>query len=148
MLIVEFNTGRARLCRWSGLVVSFVNPTTRTRPDTTRHVCTGDQVSDKVCSVSNSTIHGPTDCVYDPKRLDPRTKCLRVEIERTSLRTDKVGGLVADPSGPWIWSGWVCPVKFRNDTTIPSWQNSAGRRRLTGGNIGSGMPPAGRRWAA
>ena len=31
---------------------------------------------------------------------------------------------------------------------IPSWQNSAGRRRLMGGNIGSGMPPAGRRWAA
>ena len=31
---------------------------------------------------------------------------------------------------------------------VPCWQNSAGRRRLTGGNIGSSMPPAGRRWAA
>jgi len=39
------------------------------------------------------------------------------------------------------------PISFGYKTP-PSWQNSAGRRRLTGGNIGSGMPPAGRRWAA
>ena len=101
---------------WFDRVVCKSHYTNQT--DTTRHVCTGDQVSDKLCSVSNSTIHGPTDCVYDPNRPDPQTKCVHVKIEWTSLWTDKVGGLVADPSGPWIWSGWVCPVKFRNDTTI------------------------------
>ena len=28
--IVEFGTGPTRICRWSGLVVSFLNSTTRT----------------------------------------------------------------------------------------------------------------------
>ena len=39
-------------------------------------------------------------------------------------------------------------IKGRGIVALPSWQNSAGRRRLTGGNIGSGMPAAGRRWVA
>ena len=52
--------GPTTLCRWSGLVVSFLNSTTRTGPDPTRHVCICDHVSDKVWSVSNSTLqtHG------------------------------------------------------------------------------------------
>ena len=31
--VVEFGTGPTRLCRWSDLVVSFLNSTARTRPD-------------------------------------------------------------------------------------------------------------------
>jgi len=32
---VEFSTGPTRICRWSGLVVSVLNSTTRTGPDQT-----------------------------------------------------------------------------------------------------------------
>jgi len=67
-----------RLCRWSGRVVSKFHYT-----DPTRHVRVCDQVSDKDCSVSNSTIHGPTDLVCDPTRPDTRTKSVHVEIEQT-----------------------------------------------------------------
>ena len=48
----------------------------------------------------------------DPTRPDPRTKSVHVEVERTSPRLDKVGGLVGDPSGPWVWSGRVRLVEF------------------------------------
>jgi len=117
--VVEFGIGRDRLCRRSGLVVSFLHSATRTRPDTTRHVHACDQVFDKVWPVSNSIIHRPTGFVYDTARPDPRTKSVHVEIERKSLRPDKVRGLVGDPSGPWVWSGRVRVVEFRNDTTRP-----------------------------
>jgi len=48
-----------------------------------------------------------------------RTKSVHVEIERTSLRPDKVRGLVGDPCGPRVWSGRVLVVEFRNDVTRP-----------------------------
>jgi len=35
VLVVEFDTGRTRLCRWSGLVASFPNSTAWTGPDQT-----------------------------------------------------------------------------------------------------------------
>ena len=38
-------------------------------------------------------------------RPDTRTKSVHVEIERTSLRPDKVCGLVGDPRGPNVLSG-------------------------------------------
>jgi len=94
--VVKFGRGRDRLCRWSGLVVLFLNSTTRT--------------------------HG-----LHATRPDPRTKSVRVEIERTSLRSDKVRGLVRDPSGPWIWSGRVRVVEFRSDTTRPDQRQSLAR---------------------
>jgi len=68
--------------------------------------------------------YGPTDFVCDPTRPDPRTKSVHVEIERTSLRLDKVRGLIGDPSGPWVWSGRVRVVEFRNDTTRPDQRQS------------------------
>ena len=46
-----------------------------------------------------------TDFVCDPTRPDPRTKSVHIEIERISLRPDKVRGLVGDPSGSSVWSG-------------------------------------------
>jgi len=75
-------------------------------------------------SFLNSTIHGPTDFVCDPTRPEPRAKSVRVEIERTSLRPDKVRGLVGDPSGPWVWFGRVRVVEFRNETTRPDQRQS------------------------
>ena len=77
VLVVEFGTDRARLCRCSGLVVSFLNSTTRTGPDTTRHVCACDQVSDKVWSVSNSTVYRPTNFVYDQTRPTDKVRTRR-----------------------------------------------------------------------
>ena len=68
-------------------------------------------VSDKVWSVSNSTTR-TQGVVCDPTGPDSRTKCVHVETERTSLRPDKVCGLVGDPSGPWVWSGRVRVVEF------------------------------------
>ena len=41
----------------------------------------------------------------DPTRPHPRTKSVHVEIERTSLRPDKVCGLVGDPREPNVLSG-------------------------------------------
>jgi len=67
-------------------------------------------------------------------RPDPRTKSVYVEIERTSLRPDKVGGLVGDPSGPWVWPGRVrvhtveFRKKFQIDTGI-SLNHSVGTGR-------------------
>jgi len=91
----------------------------------TRHVRAWDQVSDKVWSVSNSTTRTHGLCLrHDPTRPDPRTKSVHVEIEQTSLRPDKVGGLVGDPSGPSVWSGRVRVVEFRNDTTRPDQRQS------------------------
>ena len=51
-------------------------------------------------------------------RPDP-TRPTDKEIEWASLRPDKVRGLAGDPSGPWVWSGRVRVVEFRNDTTRP-----------------------------
>ena len=77
---------------------------------------------------------GPTDFVCDPTRPDPRTKSVHVEIEPTSLRPDKVHGLVGDPSGPTVWSGRVCVVEFTSDTTRPDQRSGSptksGRTRL------------------
>ena len=47
----------------------------------------------------------------------PKGEIVHVEIERTSLRPDKVRGLVGDPSGQWVWSGLVRVEEFRNDRT-------------------------------
>jgi len=52
-------------------------------------------------------LHGPTEFVCNPTR--PTDKIRNVEIEQTSLRPDKVRGLVGNPSGPErtdkVWSG-------------------------------------------
>jgi len=106
----------------SGRVVSKVHYKDRTRHDQTIHVRSCDQISDKVWSVSNSTAWTHGLCV--PTRPDPQTKSTHVEIERTSLRPDKVRGLVGDPSGPWVGSGRVRVVEFRNDTTRPDQRQS------------------------
>ena len=58
-------------------------------------------------------LHGPTSVGL----VWLQTKSVHVETERTSLRPDKLRGLVGDPSGPWVWSGRVRVVEFRNDTT-------------------------------
>jgi len=63
--------------------------------------------------LNSATRTGP-----DPSRPDPWTKFVHVEIERTSLRPDKVRGLVGDPSGPWFWSGRV-RVVWNLETTRP-----------------------------
>ena len=91
--------------------MSISGSTTRTRLDPTRHVRACNRVSDKVWSVSNSTTR-TQGVVCDPTRPDSRTKCVHVETERTSLRPDKVCGLVGDLSGPWVWSGRVRVVEF------------------------------------
>ena len=54
----------------------------------------------------------------------PKGEIVHVEIERTSLRPDKVRGLVGDPSGPWVWSGLVRVEEFRNDRTRTDQQQS------------------------
>ena len=87
---VEFGTAPTRLCRWSGVVASFLNSTTRTHG---------------LCSRPG------------------QTKSVHVETEQTSQRPD--GGLVGDPSGPWVWSGRVPVVEFRNDTTRPDQRQSS-----------------------
>ena len=69
--------------------------------------------------------------VYDPTRPDPRAKSVHVEIERTSLRLDKVRGLVGDPSGPWVWSGRVRVVELI-ETTRPDMTRPDQRQSLTG----------------
>ena len=65
--------------------------------------------------------------VYDPSRPDPRAKSVHVEIERTSLRLDKVRGLVGDPSGPWVWSDRARAEFYYTDTdsTRPDQTKSA-----------------------
>ena len=95
--------------------------TDRTRLDKTRSRQVSDLQSGLQCQ---SSLHGPTDVVCDPSRPDPRTKSVHVETERTSLRPDKVGGLVGDPRGLWVWSGRVRVVEFRNDTTRPDQRQS------------------------
>ena len=89
--VVEFGTGPTRLCGWSGLVVSFVNSTTRTGPDQT---CPRLRPGLRQSGPWQIPLPGPTDFVCDPTRSDPRTKSVHVEIERTSLRPDKVRGCV------------------------------------------------------
>jgi len=124
VLVVEFGTGLTRLRRWSGLVVSFLNSTTRTRPDMSAPA-TRSLTKPGLCLIP---LHGPTDFVCDLTRPEPRTKSVHIETERTSLRPDKVGGLAGDLSGPWVWSGRFRVVEFRNDTTRPDQrQNLAGR---------------------
>jgi len=126
--IVEFGTGPVRLCRWSGLIVSFLNSTTRTLPDPTRHVRVSDQVSDKIWFVSNSTIHGHVDFVYDPTRPAPRTQCVHVEIEQTSLRPDNVhADVCGDASGPWVSSGPCSGIYERHDQTRPATKSDRAR---------------------
>jgi len=88
--VVEFGTDRVRLCRWSGLVVSFPNSTTRTYglclpPDQTR----------------------PTNRVRTCR--DWADKSTTGQSPRTCRR----------PSGSWVWSGRVHVVEFTNDTTRP-----------------------------
>jgi len=86
--------------------------------------------------------HGPTDFVCDPTRPDQRTKSAHVETERTSLRPDKIRGLVGDPSGPLVLSGRVrsgpCSgIQKRHDQTQPA--TKSGRARLVEfGHIDSG----------
>ena len=61
----------------------------------------------------------------DPTRSDPRTESAHVEIERTSLRPDKVRGCVRRPKRSWVWSGLVgSVVEYRNDTTRPDQRQS------------------------
>jgi len=99
--VEEFGTGRARLCRLSGLVVSFLSSTTRTRPNTSAPA-TGSPTKSGPCEIPLLRLRP------DQTRPDPRrTKSVHVEIERTSLRPDKVRGLVGDSTGPWIRSGRV-----------------------------------------
>jgi len=90
----------------SGGVVSKFHYT-----DRTRHVRACDQVSDKICGPCQIPLHGRTDFVCDPTRPDPRTESVHVEIERTSLRPDKVrADVCADPGSRWVWSGRVGSV--------------------------------------
>ena len=80
-------TGPARLCRWSGLVVSFRNSTTRTRPDQT---------------------HGPLGSPTSPRTLSGRRFVRSIS---THVRTLYVGlvwwGRRQSP--------WVCVVEFGTD---------------------------------
>jgi len=91
----------------SDRVVSKFHYTDPTRPD-------------KTCPLLRSGLRQSLDRVKlhyytDPRTLsvtrprpDPRKKSVHVETtERTSLRPDKVRGIVGDPSGPWVWSGRV-----------------------------------------
>jgi len=48
--VEEFGTGRARLCRLSGLVVSFLSSTTRTRPNTSAPA-TGSPTKSGPCEI-------------------------------------------------------------------------------------------------
>jgi len=86
----------ARLCRWSGLVVSFLNSTTRTRPDQT---------------------HGPLGSPTSPRILSGRRL-----VRSISTRTDfaRGSGLV----GSQTKSVGPCIVELRNDTTSPDQRQS------------------------
>ena len=103
---VRWNFARTRpYCRWSGLVVSFLKSTTQTWPDPTGYVCACEQVSDKVWSMLNSTAQTHRLCLRPDQTRptnNPQTKSVHVEIQRTSLRLDKVCGLVGQPSCPWV----------------------------------------------
>ena len=100
--------------------MSFLNSTTLTGPDPTRPDMSAPATrSPRKSGPCLIPLHGPTDFVCNPTGPDPQTESVHVEIERTSLRSDRVGGLVGDPSGPWVWSGRVLVVEFGNDTTSP-----------------------------
>ena len=81
-----------------------------------------DFVASRVWSCRFSKFH----CT-DPRTLSaarPDQTDVHVEIEQTSLRPDKVRGLVGDPSGPWVWSGRVRVVESRSDTIRPDQRQS------------------------
>jgi len=54
-----------------------------------------------------------------------RTNMSRLSGEVYDQTKDKVGGLVGDASGPWVWSGRVRVVEF---TTRPDQRHSGGGR--------------------
>jgi len=93
--VVEFGTGPARLCRWSGLVGSLLNPTTRTRPDMSAPA-TRSPTKSGPCQ---TPLRAPTDSVCDPTRPDqthgrsPYMSTTR-QSRRTCRRPKRSVGLV------------------------------------------------------
>jgi len=127
--VVEFDTGSTSLCRWSGLVVSFINATTWSRPDSTRHVRACDQVSDKVWSMSNSTARTHGLCLRpDQTRPTDKGRTCRDLADKSTTRQSSRTCRRPKRSMGLVWSGSCTGISKRHDQTRPAIK--FGRARL------------------
>ena len=97
-LLCPSYTRRARLCRWSGLVVSFLNSTTRTRPDQT-HGPLGSPTSPPTGLVVDLSAHldmyGLRPWVWSGRVADKVRWSVWWNLETTR----------PDPTSDEVWSG-------------------------------------------